>query len=71
VNASEMISPRNRTPFEPFEIHLSVGERIRVEEPYHIATRRNRPACVVYDEDGQMRFIVYRNITQTVTAARN
>jgi len=40
MNANQMIELVNRTPFEPLEIHLSDGTQIRVEQPYHIATRQ-------------------------------
>ena len=67
MNATLMIELMNRTPFEPMDIHLSDGSRIRVEQPYLIATRPDSPTCVVYDED-RMRIVAYRNITEVVTA---
>jgi len=61
-----MIELMNRTPFEPFEIHLSDGTQIRIEQPYHIATRQDSPSCIVYDDD-RMRIVAYRNITEVIT----
>jgi hypothetical protein len=69
VNAAQMIALRNRAPFEPFEIRLSDGSRIRVEHPYHIATREDSPTCIIYDDDNQMRIVAYRNITEVTTTA--
>jgi len=68
MNAEQMIQLMNRTPFEPFEIRLTDGTRIRVENPYEIATRPKGLACVIYEEDGT-RFVAYRNITEVVTKA--
>jgi hypothetical protein len=69
MNAALMIELMNRVPFEPLEIHLSDGTQIRVEHPYHIATRQDSPTCIVYDENDRMRLIAYRNITEVVTSA--
>lgn len=69
MNASQMIALMNRVPFEPFEVHLSDGTQIRVEQPFQIATRPNSPSCVIYDEDDRMRIVAYRNITEVITAA--
>jgi len=69
MNATHMIELTNRMPFEPFEIHLSDGTQIRVEQPFQIATRPNSPSCVIYDEDDRMRIVAYRNITEVITAA--
>ena len=69
MNATHMIELMNRVPFEPLEIHLSDGTRIRVEQPFQIATRPNSPSCVIYDEDDRMRIVAYRNITEVITAA--
>jgi hypothetical protein len=68
MNASLMIDLMNRVPFESFDIHLSDGSRIRVEQPYYIATRQNSPSCIVYEDDDQMRIVAYRNITDVITA---
>ena len=69
MNATQMIELMNRTPFEPLEIHLSDGTRIRVEHPYNIATRQDSPTCIVFDESDRMRIVAYRNITEVITAA--
>jgi hypothetical protein len=70
MTAQQMITLMNRTPFEPFEIHLTDGVHIRVEHPYEIATAPKSRTCSVYDDDGGiMRIIAYRNITQVVTKA--
>jgi len=69
MTAQQMIELMNRTPFEPFEIHLTDGARIRVEHPYEIATRPKGRACIIYDEDDGMRIVAYRNITEVVTKA--
>ena len=70
MNATQMIELMNRVPFEPFEIHLTDGARVRVEEPYHISTFQNSPTCTVYDTDERARIISYRNITEVITAAQ-
>jgi hypothetical protein len=67
MTAVQMIKLMNRTPFEPFEIHLTDGARIRVEHPYEIATRPTGRTCIIYDEDEGMRIVAYRNITEVVT----
>jgi len=69
MNATQMIELMNRVPFEPLEIHLSDGTQIRVEEPYHIATRRNSPSCIICDQEDRMRFVAYGNITEVITTA--
>jgi hypothetical protein len=63
-----MIELMNRTPFEPFEIHLSDGEQIQVEFPYEISTRPNSPTCTIYTDDDRMRIVAFRNITEVITA---
>jgi hypothetical protein len=68
VNAAQMIELMNRLPFEAFEICLSDGTRIRVEQPYQIATQPDSPTCVIYDDE-RMRIVAFRNITEVVTAA--
>ena len=67
MTALQLIRLMNRTPFEPFEIHLTDGARIRIEHPYEIATRPKSRACIIYDEDDGMRIVSYRNITEVVT----
>jgi len=69
MNATEMIRLMNRIPFEAFEIHLSDGTCIHVEQPYHIATRIDRPTFIIYDDEGRMRIVAYRNVTEVITAA--
>jgi len=69
VNANQLIELMNRTPFEPLEIHLSDGAKIRIEQPYHVATRRNSPNCWIYEDQERMRIVAYRNITEVITAA--
>ena len=69
MNATQMIELMNRIPFEPLEIHLSDGTRIRVEQPYQIATRPNSASCTVYDEGDRMRIVAYRNVTEVITTA--
>jgi len=69
MTATQMIELMNRTPFEPLEIHLSDGTRIRVEHPYHLATRQKSPTCTIYDESDRMRIFACRNITEVITAA--
>lgn len=69
MTALQMIKLMNRTPFEPFEMHLSDGARIRAEHPYVVATRPKSPTCIIYDEDEGMRIVAYRNITEVVTKA--
>jgi hypothetical protein len=59
----------NRVPFQPFEIHLSDGARIRVENPYEIATRPKSQSCIIYEEDEGILFVAYRNITEVITKA--
>ena len=69
MNSSQMIERLNRIPFEPLEIHLSDGTQIRVEQPYHIATRQGSPSCIIYDQEDRTRFVAYRNITEVITSA--
>ena len=69
MTAVQIIELRNRTPFEPFEIHLMDGARIRVEHPYEIATSPKARTCVIFDEDEGMSTVAYRNITQVITKA--
>jgi hypothetical protein len=69
MTAALMIALMNRTPFEPLEIHLSDGTSIRVEHPFNIATGQDSPACIIYQDDNQMRIVAYRNITEVITAA--
>jgi hypothetical protein len=69
MTAVQMIELMNRTPFEPFEIHLSDGARIRVEHPYEISTQPKSTTCSIYDEE-LMRIVSYRNITEVVTMTK-
>ena len=52
----------------PFEILLTDGMRIRVQEPYQIATRPGCPSCAVYGENDDVHFVTYRNITEVIPA---
>jgi hypothetical protein len=68
MTALQIIKLMNRTPFEPFEIYLTDGERIQVEHPYEIATApKSRICSICDDEEGIMRIVAFRNITQVVT----
>jgi hypothetical protein len=67
MNASQMIELMNRVPFESLDIHLSDGTRIRVEQPYYIATRQNSPSCIIYENGDRIRVVAYRNITEVIT----
>lgn len=69
MTASQLIELMNRRPFSTLEIYMADGERIRVEQPYQIATRPNGPVAIVYDSDDRTHFISYRNITQVVTVS--
>ena len=66
MTSNQIIDLMNQSPFHPFAIHLSDGTRVRIEEPFQIATRRNSPTCVVYEANEQTRFISIRNITEIV-----
>jgi hypothetical protein len=67
MTANKMIELMNREPFEPLEIHLNNGTKVRVEQPYQIATRPNSPSVIVYDDEERMRIIAYRNIAEVIT----
>lgn len=69
INATQMIDLMNRTPFEPLEIHWNDGTMTRVEHPYEIATRRNSPTCLIYDEGEKVQYVANRNITEVITAS--
>ena len=69
MTAPEMIELMNRTPFQPMEIRLNDGNRIRVDHPYQIATGADSPSCIIYDNDNRMRIVAYRNITEVITTA--
>ena len=71
MTANQLIQLKNRSPFSQLEIHLSDGASIRVEQPYHVATRRNSPTCVIYEDDERMRFLAFRNITDVITTSVN
>jgi hypothetical protein len=67
MNPIQMLELMNRTPFEPFAIHLNNGNVIHVGQPYEIHAKANSPTCIVYDDEGVARFISYRNIAEVVT----
>lgn len=69
MNASEMLKLTNRSTFEKFEIFMSDGLRLSVEEPFQISTSPNSACCTVYDNKGEMHIVSFRNITRVVTAA--
>lgn len=69
MNATQMIELMNRTPFEPFEIHLTDGTKILVEHPYEIVTKPKSTSCFIFDDDDRMHFVAYRNITEVITKA--
>ena len=69
MTATQMIELMNREPFDSFEVHLSDGANVKVEEPWQISTSRNSPVCVIFDADEQMRIISFRNLTEVVTRA--
>lgn len=71
MNAAEIISLRDRSPFMPFEIRLKDGESVRVKHAYEIATGPNSPSCVVYEGEDQIRFVAYRDVVEVVTASVN
>ena len=66
MNATEMIKLRNRTPFQPLEIHLNDGSVISIQEPFEIATQRTSPCCIVYGSE-KMDVVSYRNIAKVTT----
>jgi hypothetical protein len=59
----------NRTPFAAFEIHLTDGAHIKVEEPWQIATFPEGSTCTIYEDGDRMRIIAVRNITEVLTVA--
>jgi hypothetical protein len=63
MDANEMIRLRNRTPFQPLEIHLNDGSVVTVTEPFEIATQRTSPCFIVYSRE-KMDVIAYRNVTR-------
>lgn len=67
MNATEILKLMNRSPFEPFEVHLSDGARIRVDHPWQIATSPHSPTCAIYEDEDGMRIVSFRNITEIVT----
>jgi hypothetical protein len=69
MNAAQMLQLMNRIPFEPFELHLNDGHRIRVDHPSYLATREDSPTCIICDDDEQMRIVAYRNIAEVITKA--
>jgi hypothetical protein len=68
MTANQMLEFMNRTPFE---IHLSDGAVIQVDEPYSIATRPHSQSCVVFVDDEVARHVAYRNITEVITRPMN
>ena len=68
MDATQMIDLMNRTPFAPLEIHLNDGARIRVEQPYHVATRQNSSTFSIYDDGDRMRIVAFRNVTEVITS---
>jgi hypothetical protein len=70
MDAAQMTQIMNRTPFMPFEIHLSDGATIRVEHPYDIAAPPESGDCLIF-EDKVWRFVAYRNITEVITTPHN
>ena len=67
MTSNQIIELMNREPFTPLEIRLSDGSSAHVNEPFEIATQRNSPFCIVYNDEGTARFIAIRNITEIVT----
>jgi hypothetical protein len=70
MDAAQMREIMNRTPFQPFEIHLSDGASLRVDNPYDIAVRPESADCLVFEEN-RWRFVAYRNITEVITGPMN
>jgi hypothetical protein len=69
MTANQMLRLMNRTPFEPMEIHLNNGTKIKMENPYQIATAPNSATCAVYpDDDELMRIVAFRNVAEVITA---
>lgn len=66
MTATQLIELMSRTPFQPFEIRLSDGSRMRVKDPFRISTARNSSTCTVYEDD-LARIVSLRNITEVVT----
>ena len=71
MTATEMLNLMNRSPFETIEIHMNDGQRLIVEDPFQIATARKSSCCTVYDDNGEMHIVSYRNITRVVTTAES
>jgi hypothetical protein len=66
MNATELISLMNRSPFQPLEIHLNNGSVITVNEPFEIATQWMSPCFIVYAGD-RMDVVAYHNVTKVTT----
>ena len=71
MTASEMLKLMNRALFEGFDIYMSDGHRLNVEQPFQISTVPNSPCCTVYDLSGEMHIVSFRNITRVVTVAES
>lgn len=68
MNASKMIELVNQQPFQPIQIHLNDGTVVNVDSPHLIATGRNQPTCILFEDDSdKATYIAYRNISQVVT----
>jgi hypothetical protein len=48
---------RNRTPFRPFEMHLSSGQTLRVVSTDHLFFFPTHPELLVVLPDGGFRFV--------------
>ncbi|MGD9854590.1 MAG: hypothetical protein AB7U20_06515 [Planctomycetaceae bacterium] len=66
MNAAELIKLRDRTPFQPLEIHRNDGSAITVHEPFEIATQRTSP-CFVVDSGDRMDVVAYRKVAKIIT----
>ena len=71
MNATEMLKLMNRSTFQSFEILMNDGNHLTVEQPYQISTERNSACCTVYDSNGEMHIVSFRNITRVITSAES
>ncbi len=58
---------RDRAPFQPFDIHLSDGQRLPVVTPDHLFLMPNGRECLVVSPDNGFRFV---DADQVVSAGR-
>ena len=64
MNADQLRQLKNKSPFEPFTIHMNSGESFRIGDPQNLVIHPEWTVdAIVFQPRGRFSFLYLKNVT--------